>query len=576
MGERDVVVMVVENPEMRENLLRVLEQAGFGFVMEEVAIAELRNTEVLKESERKFRELFEGASDAIFVIEVGDDNTPGHFIEANGAATQMLGYSRDQLLSMTPNDIGLQREDLYLFTGPVMGDLSTIEVTLVAEDGRKIQGESSTRIVEVSGSMILMCIIRDITERKRVEEALTRENEVTKAMNDLKSALLASSSIEELSSRVFKYAKQLTGGGIGLVGYIELDTGDLVATTLSEEMWDVCNVRDKDPVFHKIGGLLGWILDNKMPILANSPKLDPRSGGVPEGHLPIDRLLGVPAVLGNNVVGLLAVANASREYCDEDLATMQRLAAFYSLAIQHKRSEEVLAKHVENLARSNADLQQFAYIASHDLQEPLRMVSSYVQLLARRYQGKLDKDADEFIEFAVDGAHRMQALINGLLEYSRVSTRGIQFEPVSCDAVLDSALRNLQVAVEESGAIVTRDPLPEVNGDAVQLVQLLQNLIVNAIKFRSDDPLCVHVSVEMTGDEWIFSVRDNGIGIAPENAERIFQLFERLQTEKGGTGLGLAICRKIVERHHGRIWVESELGRGSIFYFTIPVDTYEH
>ena len=454
----------------------------------------------------------------------------------------------------------------------------THERTHMTKDGRRISVELSTSVRGEGDKEYAIAIARDITERKQAEEELVREHETIEAVNDLKSALLASSSIEELSSRVFKHARQLTGGGIGLVGYIVPDTGDLVATTLSEEMWEPCHVRDGNPVFHKIGGMLGWILDNQMSVLTNSPKLDPRSGGGPEGHLPVDRLLGVPAVLDNEVVGLLAVANASRDYSDKDLSAMERLAGFYSLAIQHKRSDEDRAKRAAELARSNADLQQFAYIASHDLQEPLRMVSSYVQLLARRYQGKLDKDADEFIEFAVDGAHRMQVLIDGLLDYSRVSTRGIQFKPVSCNAALDSALRNLQVAIEESGAIVTRDPLPEVNGDAVQLVQLLQNLTANAIRFRSDDSLCVHVSVEMTGGEWMFSVRDNGIGIASENTERIFQLFERLQRDKGrpGTGLGLAICRRIVERHHGRIWVESELGRGSVFYFTIPVDTHEH
>ena len=177
-----------------------------------------------------------------------------------------------------------------------------------------------------------------------------------------------------------------------------------------------------------------------------------------------------------------------------------------------------------DLERSNAELEQFAYVASHDLQEPLRMVSSYVQLLARRYEGKLDTDADEFIAYAVDGANRMQRLINDLLAYSRVGTRGKPFEPTDCEVALDQVLASLQVAVEESGAVVTHEALPTVVADGSQLVQLFRNLIDNAVKFRSEGPPRVHVSAEQEGKEWVFSVRDNGIGIDPQYHERIFHL----------------------------------------------------
>ena len=231
---------------------------------------------------------------------------------------------------------------------------------------------------------------------------------------------------------------------------------------------------------------------------------------------------------------------------------------------ERKRAEEALA-------RSNKELEQMAYVASHDLQEPLRMVTSYVQLLARRYKGKLDGEADEFIGFAVDGATRMQQLINDLLTYSRVGTKGREFEPIDCEIILGQAFENLQIAIEEKKAIVTHDPLPTILADNVQLGQLFQNLIGNAIKFQGPEPPHVHVSASRNENGWIFSVRDNGIGIAPEYAERIFVIFQRLHTREKypGTGIGLAVCKKIVERHGGRIWVESQPGKGATFYFTL-------
>jgi PAS domain S-box-containing protein len=239
---------------------------------------------------------------------------------------------------------------------------------------------------------------------------------------------------------------------------------------------------------------------------------------------------------------------------------------------ERKQAEEALKEKTEELARSNRELEQFAYVASHDLQEPLRMVTNFVQLLAKRYQGKLDSNADDFINFAVDGAMRMWKLINDLLAYSRVGTRSHTFEPINCETILQEALDNLKVTMEESGAVVTHDSLPTVMADSLQLGQLFQNLIGNAIKFRGDERPRIHISASRNGSGWTFSVRDNGIGIAPEFTERIFIIFQRVhgRQQYPGTGIGLAVCKKIVERHGGRIWVESEPGKGATFYFTLP------
>jgi PAS domain S-box-containing protein len=236
-----------------------------------------------------------------------------------------------------------------------------------------------------------------------------------------------------------------------------------------------------------------------------------------------------------------------------------------------RRQEELLKRQAADLARSNAELEQFAYVASHDLQEPLRMVASFTQLLAKRYTGKLDAKADEYINFTVDGAKRMQQLIGDLLALSRVGTKGGEFRDVPLAEVMSDVLLNLGPAIQESGAAVVQDSLPTVFADRGQMTQLLQNLIGNAIKFRDGKLPQVHISAAETGDDWTISVRDNGIGIAPEHAERVFQIFQRLHTrdQYPGTGIGLAVCKKIVERHGGKIWLDSTPGGGTTFYFTL-------
>ncbi|MDD3275624.1 MAG: ATP-binding protein [Kiritimatiellales bacterium] len=239
---------------------------------------------------------------------------------------------------------------------------------------------------------------------------------------------------------------------------------------------------------------------------------------------------------------------------------------------QRKQAEQRLAETTEHLRASNRDLEQFAYIASHDLQEPLRMVANYVQLLERRYKDKLDQDAKDFISYAADGAVRMQALIDSLLEYSRLQTRKKPFEEVNLQKTLGRVMRDLEGRILETGARVTIDPLPHVFGDGLQLGLVFQNFISNALKFRGEKPPEVHVAAEEFSNHWKITVSDNGIGIEPEHQERIFKIFQRLysRSEYPGTGIGLAICQRIIERHGGKTGVESELKKGSLFWFTLP------
>ena len=239
---------------------------------------------------------------------------------------------------------------------------------------------------------------------------------------------------------------------------------------------------------------------------------------------------------------------------------------------KRRKAQHELQETAAKLARSNADLEQFAYVASHDLKEPLRAISGSVQILQERYSQSLDRTADEVIRHTVDGANRMQTLIDDLLAYSRLTTREAVLSATNLQETLDEALVNLEHSIRESKALITHDKLPTVHADPIQLLQVFQNLISNAIKYRSQRTPKIHIGAEDKGGEWLISISDNGIGIAPQYAERIFRIFQRLHTRKeySGTGIGLAICKKIIERHGGRIWVESELDEGSSFNFTLP------
>jgi signal transduction histidine kinase len=292
--------------------------------------------------------------------------------------------------------------------------------------------------------------------------------------------------------------------------------------------------------------------------------------------------LDIPMILVSGALGdvtaVECIKQGATDYVLKD--GLARLPEVVRRALREKNErslrrqmEENLARKAEELARSNADLEQFAYVASHDLQEPLRMVAAYTQLLGERYKGKLDADADKFIGYATEGATRMQVLIQDLLAFSRVGRNGGAGEHIECSAVMKDVLQTLATNIQENRAVVTYGELPAVWTDRTQMSQVFQNLIGNALKFRGSDPPVISVQAEKTGQNWLFSVSDNGIGIAPEHADNIFVVFQRLhaRTEYPGNGIGLAICKKIIERAGGRIWVESQAGSGSTFKFIMPI-----
>ena len=427
------------------------------------------------------------------------------------------------------------------------------------------QAEESAAEMKVANELVRA----EVSERRRVEEELRRANESLERRVEERTRDLEASRKEAL--RAMEAAQNARHHAEGA----ERRFRDLVESApdamVVVDRWGT--IRLVNTVAAKLFGyereeLVGKTVEVLVPESARASHVRERSRYL---DAPSVRAMGVGLDLeGRRKDGSVVPIEISLSPIETEEGTLVS-AGIHDLT-ERRSAEEKIARYVRELERSNEELSQFAYVASHDLQEPLRMVTSFTQLLAKRYQGKLGPEADEFIGHAVDGARRMQDLIQGLLAYSRVQTKGARFEWVPAETALERALQNLRVAIEESGARVTHDSLPRVKADPTQLVQLFQNLVGNAVKFRAEAPPEVHVSAARDDGAWVFSVRDNGIGIEPRYADRVFKIFKRLhhRNDYPGTGIGLAICKRIVERHGGKIWFESAPGEGSVFRFTLP------
>ncbi len=553
--------------------------------------------EAVRESEARFRALVETSSDWVWEVDAA-----GRYTYASPKVLDLLGYEPDEVIGRTPFDMMPPEETERV--GELFGSIteekkpfSGLENANRHKDGRIVVLETSgTPVFDGDGNFAgYRGIDRDITERKQHEDRILRQSGLLLGINRVLHEALTAESDEDVAKICLGVAEELTASKFGFIG--ELDEKGLFYTiAMSDPGWEACSmpedvatvlIRDME-----VRSYWGRTIQTGESQVINDPTSDPDARGTPGGHPPITSFLGVPLVWGEDAVGLIALANKEGGYDERDREDVESLSVAFMEALQRKRAEMELDSHrehleelveersaelkryAEDLARSNRELEQFAYVASHDLQEPLRMISSYLQLLEKRYKGALDSDADEFIAYAVDGANRMQKMINDLLAFSRVGTRGESFEPADCNRLLGKVINDLELAAAESGAEVTTDPLPEVYADEAQLHQLFSNLLLNAMRFRAEEPPRIHVSAEREGGEWVFAVSDNGMGIEKEFQERIFEIFERLQprADYPGTGIGLALARKIVQRHGGRIWVESEPGEGATFYFTLPAE----
>jgi PAS domain S-box-containing protein len=487
---------------------------------------------VLAQMEGKYAGLLEAAPDAMVVVNQG-----GEIVLLNLQAEKQFGYRRDELLgqkvtSIIPEGFAerLVADDLRSAEDALAQEIGTgIELNALRKDGSEFPIEIMLSPLESAEGMLITAAIRDITVRKNAEKHLAQmEGRYRGLLEAAPDAMVVVNQVGEIVLLNLQAEKQF--------GYRRNELLGQKVTNIIPEGFAERLIADglrsaEDALAQQIG--TGIELSGKRKDRTEFPielMLSPLSGA------------------------------------DGTLVT----AAIRDISVRNAAEADLLHK-VEELNRSNEELGQFAYIASHDLQEPLRMVASYTQLLSRRYAGKLDSDADEFIAFAVDGATRMQRLIQDLLAYSRVGTKGKDLLSTSSEDALKHALSNLRGAIEESGAVVTHDPLPEVLADEMQLVQLFQNLVGNAIKYQKPGIPKIHVAALNGGKQYRFSVQDNGLGIDPQYFERIFGMFQRLhkREEFAGTGIGLAICKKIVERHGGQISVESQPGIGSTFRFAL-------
>lgn len=474
----------------------------------------------------RFRELLDSAPDTIIITD-----PEGSILFANRQVEQMLGYAPEELLGqpvelLVPEGAQpthAQYRASYQAaarTRPMGGGL---DLYARHKDGTEIPVDINLSPTHTPQGTLVMSVIRDVSERRQAD---ARFRALLEAAPDAMVIVEPGGKIVLVNSqteKLFGYSREaLLGGPVEL---------------LMPERF-----REQHPAHREA--------------YAGEPHVRPMGAGL--------------ELLGRRADGTefpVEISLSPLTWKDGQLI----IAAIRDIT-ERRQADLALARQAEELRRSNQELEQFAYVASHDLQEPLRMVSSYTQLLAKDYGGQLSPEADRYIEFAVDGVKRMQELINDLLAYSRVGTQGREFQTVDAEAVLARVTANLEATILESDAVVTHDPLPKVTADALQLTQLLQNLISNGLKFRGEDPPRVHVSVERREREWVFSIQDNGIGIAPRHLERIFLIFQRLHSRRKypGTGIGLAICKKIVERHGGNIWVEAEPGKGSTFFFSLP------
>uniref|UniRef100_A0A7D6GP42 histidine kinase n=2 Tax=Natrinema zhouii TaxID=1710539 RepID=A0A7D6GP42_9EURY len=509
--------------------------------------------------------------DIFYVLEA--DGTLQRWNESLCAVT---GYSDSDIESMTAAAF-VDADDRERVRNAIADGFETgslqLEAALQTSDGASIPYEfAASRLETPDGEPVIAGIGRDISGRRARERELEQRAQQQQVVADLGQLALETDDIDELMRDATRRVAAVLDNEYCKV--LDLDEGSNDLLLRQGVGWDEGLVGNATVSAVETDSQAAYTLANDHPIVVEDLTTESRFSG-PELLRSHDVRSGISTIIGpaDNPWGILGTHDTdSKSFTDEDVTFVQSVANVLAEAIERQQYQAELEALIVDLEESNERLEQFAYAASHDLQEPLRMVSSYLTLIERRYGDELDEDGHEFLAYAVDGADRMREMIEGLLEYSRVETRGDPFEPVDLEAVLADVRQNLQLKIEAHETEITTGELPHVEGDAGQLRQVFQNLVSNAIEYSGEGPARVHVSAERNGTEWTVSVTDNGIGIEPADQERIFEVFQRLHSREkyDGTGIGLALCERIIERHGGEIWVDSEPGAGSTFSVTLP------
>jgi len=547
---------------------------------------ELRRTSgELEEEKLKYYSLYEFAPVGYFFL---DENEI--IRDVNIAGTVLLGVEKTVLIN-TAFIRYMNSESRRTFYKHLEKVKSTsiwqsCELVLIKKDENTVYAQLETNLIQNNKKTEFRITITDITERKKAEEKLLRLNRTLKALGQSNKAMTHATDEAEYLEEVCKIIIEDCGYPMVWIGFAENDENKTVRPvaysgfdegyleTLSITWADEKRGRGPTGTAIRTGEICAcrnMLTDNKF---------EPwRGEAIKRGYASS---LVLPIMNDGKAFGALTIYSREPDpFLEEEINLLEELVGDISFGLltirlsdAKSKAGEKLEKTMDELKHSNRELEQFAYVASHDLQEPLRMVASFTQLLEKQYKDKLDETAVEYINFAVDGAKRMQLLINDLLAYSRVTRKSTEFETVNLEKVLNEVLFNLEIVTEKNQTIIIRESLPEIQADYRQMVQLFQNLIGNALKYRRNATPEICISVQKEDDHWLFSVEDNGIGMESQYFEQVFQIFRRLHTqdEHEGTGIGLAITKRIIEHHGGRIWIESEPSKGSTFYFTIPIN----
>ena len=556
---------------------------------------EKKTEDALIKNEARYRLLFEESRDAIFIA----DAASGQILEANRSALNLVQRSRPEIIGehhtvLHPPE--KEQEHLKIFKEHLRTPKDhPQEAEIVDSFGKHVPVEITSSTIQLGEQTIIQGIFRDISERKRAEQELSQQREVESAFSQLGEELLQHKDIVDISFSVLNVAKRLTGSRFGFTGVIDQQSGNMVSYSMTRDVWDTCQVPDKTFVFEKFCGLWGWVLKNRKPILNNHPAQDPRSSGVPKGHIPIENFLSVPAIINERLAGTIALANTETEYQEEHLDLVKRLAGIYSLAIQRKEIENELKKAKEDAEEANQAKSSFLAKISHEIKTPMNAIIGMTDLTLETTQ--LDEVQKDYLETVKTSADHLMVIINDLLDISKIEAGRLELQPTHFDLknTLLNALKPFQDQANSKGISLElniADDFPElVYADPIRLRQIILNLVGNAVKFTQKGSVEIDVQCQALdtmpeqakdngeSSQLLFQVSDTAGGIPEHKAQKIFEPFNQVEETMtrhfGGTGLGLSISKQLVEMMGGRIWFSTEEGRGSVFTFTLPFEDYD-